>query len=123
MEAGLRLVVIGSGNVAQATAFAEERALPFTLLTDPSLRTYQAAGMRRGVLTSVTPGVFARAIRTAARGYSQGRTQGTADQQGGAFLVLPGGACPWHQISAAAGDHFDPADVLRVFGERRAAGG
>jgi len=113
--AGIRLTVIGSGSVAQAKAFAEERSLPFALLTDPSLRTYQAAGMKRGMLTAVTPGVFMRALRTAARGHRQGATQGTVDQQGGAFLVLPGGECRWMQVSEGAGEHFDPAEPLRAF--------
>lgn len=112
VAAGAQIVVVGNGSPEEARVFAEERHIPFRLLTDPSLRTYEAAGMRRSVWESVNPGVIRRGQATVARGFRQGATQGSLFQNGGAFLILPDGTIPWAQVSKESGDHFDPAEPL-----------
>lgn len=112
------MVVVGSGNVAQARAFAEERKLPFPLTTDPSLTTYTAAGMRRGATL-----VGRKTLRTAAEatrhGHFQSSTAGDPWQQGGAHLILPGGKVAWSSVSEVAGDHFTPADAIAALNAAR----
>ncbi len=120
VEAGAQIVVIGNGSPVAAKAFAEERKLPFRLLTDPSLRTYDAAGAKRNILGAVTPSVIRRAAETRARGFRQGATQGSVFQTGGGFLLYPDNTIAWSQISAESGDHFDPAAPLAVLTARGA---
>lgn len=103
--------MVGNGNVAQARHFAEERTLPFPLYTDPSLTTYEAAGMKRGMtLMGIT--TLKVAARAAKAGFSQGATEGDPWQQGGAHVILPDGRVVFSQISDVAGDHFDPEAAL-----------
>lgn len=95
----------------QAAYFHEERKLPFPLYTDPSLSTYEAAGMKRGAT------LFGlKSMKTSAQavkhGHFQTATQGDPFQQGGAYVILPDGRQVFEQISSVAGDHFDPEDAL-----------
>lgn len=110
--AGASLAVVGSGSVAQAAAFHKDRQLPFALYTDPSLRTFAAAGLRRGLLTAMSVGVFRNASRAMKAGFRQGATEGDPWQQGGAFVIRPDGSLLYAQISVEAGDHADPAAML-----------
>ena len=111
--AGARVCVVGNGNVTQAARFAAERKLPFALYTDPSLSTYAAAGLKRGV--TLMGAATLRTAREAMRnGHHQSATEGDPWQQGGAFLILPDGRVPFSRISEVAGDHFDPEDALAV---------
>ncbi len=112
VAAGAQIVIIGNGGPEAARAFAEERKLPFRLLTDPSLRTYDAAGAKRTLTGGLNPSVALRAVETYQRGHRQGASQGSLFQNGAGFLVLPGGAIPWCLVSKEAGDHFDPAAPL-----------
>jgi len=115
LAAGISLAVVGNGNVAQARAFSEERSLPFPLYTDPTLATYAAAGMKRGVSTVVSLQTLRMGRVAAAHGHRQGATQGDPWQQGGAHLILPDGKLVYSQISEVAGDHFSPDDAIRAF--------
>ena len=111
---GAELVVVGSGSVAQARAFREEHALTFPLFTDPSLRAYRAADLRHGLASSLDPRIAARAIDAFRRGFRQVGTQGPAMQQGGTFVIAPGGRLLFQHVNRFAGDDADAADVLRA---------
>lgn len=109
---GAELVVVGNGSVGQAHQFYLDRALPFPLYTDPSLVTYEAAGMKRGMLFGRKS---MRQTFTALRsGNFQGATQGDAFQQGGAHVIFPGNKVAYSYISEVAGDHVDPGAALAV---------
>lgn len=109
---GARLVVVGNGRPFQARDFQYEQQLPFTLLTDPDLKAYAAAGLRRGALSVLHPRVFGNALRSLRGGFRQGRTQGDPWQQGGVFVIAPGDNVLFNHISREAGDHPLPDQIL-----------
>ena len=112
--AGISVVIIGNGRVEHARAFAGERAGTLPLYTDPGLQTYEALGAKRGLMTTLHPGVLKRGREVAKKGFTQGATQGSAFQQGGALGVHKDGRVWFRQLSDYAGDHFRVEDVLRV---------
>lgn len=111
-ELGAGLAVVGSGSPAQAKAFATERELTFPLYTDPGLRAYAAAGLRRDIASTLNPKLLTNAVRALRGGNIQGRTQGDPWQQGGAFVIDTDGAVHLRQVSTGAGDHVDPRDLV-----------
>lgn len=112
---GARLTVIGNGSVKQAAAFAEERDLPFRLLTDPGLRTYKSVGMKRSIASTFRPSLIGHGVRAMKGGHRQAMTvQGDAFQQGGAFVIAEDGRVLFSQKSSTAGDHFAPQDILQA---------
>ena len=111
-QRGGQLVVVGNGTPAQAKAFAEERQLDFPLLTDPGRRTYRAAGLRRGLGSTFNVSLLRNAAASFKRGHRQGATQGDPLQQGGAFVIAPGDEVLFSYVSATAGDHPDPVDLV-----------
>lgn len=108
------MCVIGQGNVAQAKAFSEERELPYALYTDPGLKSFAAAGLKRGGFGLKT---LTNAAKAMSKGFMQGATQGDAFQQGGAFVIAPGSRVLHSQVSDFAGDHVDPEVLLRVLAQ------
>ena len=111
---GGELVAVGNGTAKQATRFHAEQEMAFTLLTDPGLRTYKAAGFKSGVRTVANAGSTKRGIAALLQGFRQSRTQGSAFQQGGALVIAPGGKELYRHVSLEAGDHVDPADLVRA---------
>lgn len=113
-EKGAELVVVGSGKPEHAKDFAEERDLPFVLLTDPRRESYRAADLRRGMKSTFHLGTLKNAARALASGQRQGVTRGDPWQQGGAFVIAPGGEVLLEQRSEQAGDHVDPDDLVEA---------
>ena len=109
---GAELSVVGNGKPAQAAAFAEERNLPFALYTDPGLRSYGAADLRRNVISTFRPKTLGNAFRAMGSGHRQGSVQGDPWQQGGAFVIAPGNEVLFSQRSREAGDHADPNQLV-----------
>lgn len=105
-------MVVGNGSVEQAAAFHYDKRLPFALYTDPSRRSYAAAGLKHGVATAFSPKVALHALRAMRAGHGQGRAQGDVWQQGGTFVIRPDHTVVFAQVSNEAGDHADPAKVL-----------
>lgn len=115
---GAELVAVGNGSVEQAREFREAEQLPFPLFTDPSLRAYRRAGLRHGLASSIDPRVALRGLQAMAGGFRQGAVQGDAWQQGGVFVVAPGGRLLYGYVSRHAGDHPATADILRALEPR-----
>jgi peroxiredoxin len=113
---GAELVVIGNGLPFQARAFRDERKLDFPLLVDPGLKAYKAAGLKRGALATLNPAVALRAAKAMSAGFQQHGTEGDPWQQGGAFVIAPGGAVRSAFLSSGAGDHPDPRDLVAALG-------
>ena len=90
-SAGGRLVFVGNGSPRLAQRFRERTVPGATVLTDPSLASYRALGLRRGVGETLGPRSLFAGARSVLRGNLQGRVQGDAWQQGGLFVVAPGG--------------------------------
>lgn len=105
-------MVVGNGSVEQAAAFHHDKRLPFALYTDPSRRSYAAAGLKHGVATALSPKVALHTVRAMRAGHFQGQAQGDIWQQGGAFVIRPDNTVLFAQASNEAGDHADPAVIL-----------
>lgn len=111
---GARLVIVGNGNARFAQGFREDLEVPGTLLVDPELRAYRAAGLRRGRVEVLSPRLIGNAARAASGGFRQGAVQGDPWQLGGAFVIRPGGEVTLAQASREAGDHVAVVDVLEA---------
>jgi peroxiredoxin len=106
VAAGVDVVVVGNGSVAEAAAFATEHAGSLRVLTDPTREAYCAFGMQRGWRTAANVGTVSRAVRALAKGYRQAaRPQGDPFQQGGVLIFEAGGRERWRFISKEAGEH------------------
>lgn len=113
-KAGARLAVIGNGWPAMAKAFADRNQLPpnIELFTDPSLKAYEAAGLRRSAILTLGPWAILPFLRTLRRGFRQRRKAGDLWQQGGALVVAPGGKVLYRHASWHPGDQASPTQLL-----------
>lgn len=102
--AGAELVVIGNGSPHFIKGFREEVKYDGKLYTDPSLRTYALAGMKRGFMRVLNPMGAFRAVRALSRGAMQTRTKGDTSQQGGVIVVRPDGKMPFAHADSSPGD-------------------
>jgi hypothetical protein len=121
-KAGAKLAVIGNGWPAMAKSWATHVGFPpsVAVLTDPSRKAYDLAGMKRSLaLTLLNPRAIARFVRAKAHGFRQGKTAGDAWQQGGAMVVLPGDKVAYRYVSLGPGDHPSPDTLLAAL--KRAA--
>ena len=109
---GAELVIVGNGRPEHAADFRDREKVKSPLFVDPELRAYQAAGLKRSILSTLSPGVIGRGIRAFAAGKRQGATQGDPWQQGGVFVIRPGNTVDYAYVSQEAGDHPDPAEVI-----------
>ena len=109
-KAGARLAIVGNGSPQMAKAFGARSGLPVsvTLLTDPTLRSYAEAGLKRSALLTLGPRGWLPYIRTLRKGFRQGRLAGDPWQQGGAVVIAPGGRVLYRFIST------QPADLPAV---------
>ena len=109
---GAALVVIGNGSAYFARTFKEDLGLDFPVYTDPSLRSFAAAGLQRSLRSTFNLGTVRGAIRAFKKGFRQQRTQGDPWQQGGVFVVLPPADLRFAYVSETAGDHPPNAAIL-----------
>lgn len=114
-KAGANLAVIGNGWPAMAKSWATHVGFPpsVSILTDPSRKAYDLAGMKRSaILTLLNPKSVMRWARANLHGFRQGKTAGDAWQQGGAMVVLPGDEVSYRYVSLGPGDHPRPETLL-----------
>jgi hypothetical protein len=120
-KAGANLAVIGNGWPAMAKSWATHVGFPpsVAVLTDPSRKAYDLAGMKRSaVLTLLNPRSVLRWLRARAHGFRQGKLAGDAWQQGGALVVEPGGRITYRYVSLGPGDHPTPQALLAALPRR-----
>jgi peroxiredoxin len=102
---GAELVIVGNGRPEHAVDFRDAEHVECPLYVDPELRAYAAAGLRRGLRSSLAPGVLLRGVRALRDGMRQGATMGDPWQQGGVFVIRPGNRVDFSHVSEEAGDH------------------
>jgi hypothetical protein len=122
VKAGGKLVVVGNGWPAMAKTWAQHVGFPpsVSVLTDPSRKAYDLAGMKRSAaLTLLNPRAVLRWGRANLKGFRQGRTAGDAWQQGGTLVVKPGGKVTFRYVSLGPGDHPSPQSLVEAL--KRAA--
>jgi dehydrogenase/reductase SDR family member 12 len=116
-EEGVNVVVIGNGNADFAEAFRTEFQLDATLLVDPDLAAYRAAGLRRGRLEIASPKLIQNAYRAYRGGARQTGVEGDPWQLGGTFVFDRGGDLKLAFRSREAGDHVSPDEIDRSLAE------
>ncbi len=114
--AGLELHVIGNGAPMFIAGFRETTGYDGSLYTDPSLAVYRAAELRSGLRTVLSIGTLTRTAGALRRGFRQGRTQGSALQQGGVLVIATDGRVLWHHVSAGPGDNATAAAIIAAVG-------
>ncbi len=109
---GARLVFLGNGTPYFAKGFQAEHAPGQTVLSDPKRNAYRATKMNKGLAKTLGPRSMAYGVKTLAKGFRQGTTQGVGGQQGGVLVIGPGDVEHYLFRSDVAGHHPDPLDVL-----------
>jgi hypothetical protein len=113
--AGAELHLVGNGNRRFGQAFRDEYGIISPIWIDTARETYQALGMKRGVMATLFAS-FRNRGRAAKSGFRQGLVKGDPWQLGGVLVVRPGGEVAYRYLSDAAGDHPPVADVLGAVG-------
>ena len=108
---GAELIIVGNGQPQHAIDFRDSERVVSPLYVDPDLHAYAAAGLKRGLRSSLSPGVILRGLRAFGEGKRQGATMGDPWQQGGVFIIRPGNRVAFAYISEEAGDH-PPAEAI-----------
>jgi len=106
------LAVIGSAEPSALPDFREKTEFRGTLLTDPSLRSFEVLGFERNIAGLVGWRPFAGAIKALRAGYRPGAVRGNVVQLGGALVVATDGRVLFHYRSSKAGDHPSVEQLL-----------
>ena len=118
--AGAEVFVIGNGSPSFIEGFRDEVRWTGPVYTDPTLAVYKAAGLKRGVLATVSLAGAWRSVGTLRRGIKQGRTQGDQWQQGGVLVIAKGGEVLWAHASEGPGDNATAEQILTALKSRAA---
>ena len=123
----VRVVLVANGPVEALPAFVRQHALEgrgVTMVTDPSLQSFRAAGLLRPRLHGLRAAVDA--LRALGAGYAPGRPAGDALQLGGAVVLDEAGRIVYYHRGRSPGDLADSNDIvhaaLALLVERRLAG-
>jgi hypothetical protein len=106
------VVFVGPGSPAHAETFARTLPAAVTALCDPGLGAFKAAGMRRGVGSTVRLRLLVNLWRALRAGFRQQRVLGDAWQQGGVVVFGRDGALRHRQVDRVSGDVLDLDAVL-----------
>ena len=109
---GGELVVVGCGLPEHIAGFRAATGYEGPLVTDPSLRTFQAAGLAYGWSRTLGPRTVLKGLRALASGFRQGARRGNPIQQGGTFVLGPGERVRFEWRDRFAGDHPELPEVL-----------
>ena len=120
-SAGAELHAIGSGRPEHLAGFVDELKVEFPSWTDPGRKTFEVAGFKRGLWSSLGPGNLAGAFRALGAGHRQGPVQGDTLQQGGVLLIGTDGAVRWSYVNEEAADHASPQLILEALSNSRSS--
>lgn len=112
---GAKIVFIGNGNSNYIDFFKEDLKIQGApVFTDPSLKSFQAAGFKRGFLAALGPKSLMAGIKMFRDGQRQGaysKETGDLWQMGGVLVVRPNGTVAYHYISQLLGDYPPENDI------------
>ena len=111
---GARIVFVGTGLPAMASEFAAQQAAGLPVLSDPTRRIFELAGMRRGLSTILRLATLLNSWRAFRRGHRQTKVQGDPWQQGGVLVLDRKGDIAHAQRDSAAGDSIDWRRVIEA---------
>lgn len=113
---GAKLIFIGNGSPDFIQKFKEDLLITDApVYTDPSLKSFRAAGFKRGFLVSLgIKSIVKGASLMMKTGLGTSVENGSGDlwQMGGILVVRPDGKIPFQYISEALGDHPPESDVI-----------
>jgi peroxiredoxin len=112
---GISIVFVGNGAPNFIEGFVERNRLgdkPVEIVTDPSLRVFDAAHLERSYWSNLAPAALRNFARALLHGFRQTHVEGNAQQQGGVMLVEPGGRLAYFHRDRVAGDHAPTAEVV-----------
>ena len=105
-QAGVGVAIIGSGSPHFARGFVSELGLTVPVYSDEKRAAYAAASLARGFGTLVHPGAALALVRALfACSKPSLAVKGDSQQQGGTFVVKPGGEVIFAYRSRYSGDH------------------
>jgi hypothetical protein len=108
---GARIIFIGNGLASWIERFRQDLGIEHgVVLTDPSLLSFEAAGMRLGYFDLLRPQSVINRIKLAKDGYSAtpySKDAGVHWQMGGILAVNKQGKALFHFASKALGDFPD----------------
>lgn len=110
----VQLVVIGNGPEKFIMPFRKSTRYMGPLFTDPSLKTHNILGFKKGIASLVGLDPLKAGIRALGTGYLQKGVQGPPLQQGGVVVVGPGNVVHYLYRSKKAGDHPSVEDMLKA---------
>lgn len=112
-----KIVFIGNGQPQYIKAFREDlNILEAPLFTDPSLKSFHAAGFQRGFFRALGPRGIVNGLKLWAEGHEQGsykKGMGDLWQLGGILVMKPDSKVAYHYISESTGD-FPTEDDIRA---------
>ena len=114
---GATVAVIGVGATYFAKGFDDEFGLSrdgAQVLTDPSRKVFDEAGMKRGAFRTFNPAGLFTTIGTLARGHRQRGVKGDPWQQGGALVIRKGGEIVFQHNDPAPGEQVDLKKLLEA---------
>jgi peroxiredoxin len=111
-DAGAELIFVGNGAPHFARGFKDELGISSPLYTDPTLEAYKAAGLKYGAGNLLRSAKHV--VRALSGGFLQGRTKGSAWQQGGVLVIDRDGALLYAYASQEGGDHPPAAEIHRA---------
>lgn len=107
-QKGAKIYFIGNGSPRLIAKFKEDLGLrAATILTDPNLRSFEAAGFKRGLMHALGPKSARNVVGLLRDGYRQGRPSrdnGNYLQLGGVVMMSTSGKVKYHFVSEATGD-------------------
>lgn len=113
----VKLVIIGNGAPNFIEGFIEKFQLqdkPISIYTDPSLKTYEKAELRRSIWTMFSFRTLRDYIVSFSKGIGQGKIQGDNWQQGGALLVDSNGVLRYHFQNKSAAGIADSNEIIEA---------
>lgn len=108
-----RVIFVGNGAPHFINMFKEDLDIPEAdIYTDPTLQTYDACGLIRGIFHLMDPRGALKMVEFAIAGKKQGKwdsNSGTHTQMGGIVALKPPGIVVYHYIEDYLGD-FDTSE-------------
>lgn len=107
-KSGAKVVFIGNGQPNWIEKFREDLGIDKgVVLTDPSLRSFEAAGFKKGFFTLLQPQSAVNAAKLLMAGHSQkaaNKDSGSHFQMGGILAINTQNKPIYHYVSEALGD-------------------
>ncbi len=116
-QLGVNLVVIGNGAPNFIEGFKDKFRLHnkgISIFTDPSLKSYELAEMKRSFWTVFSFRTLGDYVRSFSKGIGQSKVQGDNWQQGGVLLVDKTGTLQFHFQNKSVAGIADSNDVVEA---------